>query len=118
MPQLGQKVITVSGKRLIQLQKIYEKEKIKQPNLKFATFIAESAIIELERRKILKEAQLLSLVGFGDDCVIIKDIRKPERLFEVQIRGNSLKCIGDDKSDCIHVGFSLALPEVRKALSR
>ena len=88
MPQLGQKVITVSGKRLIEaLQKIYEKEKIKQPNLKFATFIAESAIIELERRKILKEAQLLSLVGFGDDCVIIKDIRKPERLFEGQYKG-------------------------------
>ena len=118
MPQSGQKVITVSGKRLIQLQEIYEKEKIKQPNLKFASFIAESAIIELERRKILKEAQLISLVGFGDDCVILKDARKPERLFEVQIRGKNLKCITDDKSDCIHVGFSLALPEVRKAMHK
>ena len=29
-----------------------------------------------------------------------------------------LKCLHDDSSDCIHVGFALALPQVRKVLNK
>ena len=72
----------------------------------------------MERRKILKDAQFISLVGFGDDSVIIKDVRKDGRLIEVQIRNRNLKCISENKFDCIHVGFALALPEVRKVLNK
>ncbi len=93
-------------------------EVAKQPSLSFASFIAESAIVELERRQILREAQLISLVGFGEDIVILKDAKKENRLIEVQIRDRRLKCITEDKFDCIHVGFALALPEVRKALDK
>ena len=60
----------------------------------------------------------ISLVGFGDDTVILKDTRKDRRLIEVQIRNRVVKCISEDKFDCIHVGFALALPEVRKVLNR
>jgi hypothetical protein len=118
LPQRGQKTITVSGKTLKKLEHKYQLERTKQPNLSFASFIAESAIIELERRQILKEAQLISLVGFGEDSVILKDAKKENRLLEVQIRDKRLKCITEDKFDCIHVGFALALPEVRKALDK
>ncbi|HET6717538.1 MAG TPA: hypothetical protein VFG90_10440 [Nitrososphaeraceae archaeon] len=59
---------------------------------------------------------MISLVGFGEDIVILKDAKKENRLIEVQIRDRRLKCITEDKFDCIHVGFALALPEVRKAL--
>lgn len=118
MPQRGQKTITVSGKTLKKLEHKYQLERTKQPNLSFASFIAESAIIELERRQILKEAQLISFVGFGEDSVILKDAKKENRLIEVQIRDKRLKCITEDKFDCIHVGFALALPEVRKALDK
>jgi hypothetical protein len=45
-------------------------------------------------------------------------MRKNGRLIEVQIRNRNLKCIAEDTFDCIHVGFALALPEVRKALKR
>jgi hypothetical protein len=44
--------------------------------------------------------------------------RKNERLIEVQIKNRNLKCISEDKFDCIHVGFALALPEVRKVLNK
>jgi hypothetical protein len=47
----------------------------------------------LERRKILKEAQFISLLGFGDDAVILKDVRKDGNLIEVQIRNKSVKCL-------------------------
>lgn len=91
----------ISGKALTQLEDNYKQEKAKRPNLSFATFVSESALIELERRKILREAQFISLVGFGDDAVILKDVRKDGRLIEVQIRNRNLKCISEDKFDCI-----------------
>lgn len=118
MPQKGQKTITISGKTLQKLEQKYHLQLAKQPSLSFASFIAESAIIELERRQILNKAQLISLVGFGEDIVILKDVKKENRLIEVQIRDKRLKCITEDKFDCIHVGFALALPEVRKALDK
>ncbi len=76
MPHSGQKTVTVSKQTFERLNKIYKEEKTKQPNLSFASFVSESALIELERRKIVREAQLISLVGFGDDSVILKDVRK------------------------------------------
>jgi hypothetical protein len=118
LPKPGQKTITVSGKALSELEHKYQIEKTKKPNLSFATFISESAIIELERREMLKEAQLISLIGFNDDTLILKDTRKGGRLIEVQIRNKELKCISEDSSDCIHVGFALALPEVRRAFNK
>jgi hypothetical protein len=49
----------------------------------------------------------------------IPNIKKAySKLDEVQIRNNSIKCLYDDSSDCIHVGFALALPEVRRILNR
>jgi hypothetical protein len=118
LPQPGQKTVTVSGRALSQLEDNYKLEKAKRPSLSFAAFISESALIELERRKILREAQFISLVGFGDDTVILKDVRQNGQLIEVQIRNKNLKCISEDKFDCIHVGFALALPEVRKVLNK
>lgn len=118
LPHSGQKTVTVSKKSFEKLNKLYVTERTKQPNLSFASFISESALVELERRKILREAQLVSLIGFGDDSVILKDARKENQLIEVQIRDKKLKCITEGRSDCIHVGFALALPEVRKALNK
>lgn len=118
MPKMGQKTVTMSGKPLKILEQRYQTEKEKRPNLSFAAFVSESAIMELERRNILKEAQFVSLVGINDDTVIVKDARKSGRLFEVQVRNKKLKCITDDDFECIHVGFSLALPEIRKALNK
>ena len=118
MPQPGQKTVTVTGNVLAQLEDNYRKEKAKRPSLSFAAFVSESALIELERRKILRESQFISLIGFGGDAVIVKDIRKDGRLIEVQIRNKGLKCLYDNNSECIHVGFALALPEVRKVLNK
>jgi len=118
MPKPGQKTVTVSGRALRELELKYEMERDKHPDLSFATFISESALIELERRKMLKEAQLISLIGFNDDTVILRDVRKGGRLIEVQIKNKNLKCLSEDTFDCIHVGFALALPEVGRALNR
>jgi hypothetical protein len=72
--------------------------------------------LELERRNILKEAQFISVIGFEDNTLIVRDLRKSGQLIEVHIKNKKLKCIADDDFDCIHVGFALALPEVRMPL--
>ncbi|MFZ0514963.1 MAG: hypothetical protein WAM14_25405 [Candidatus Nitrosopolaris sp.] len=73
--------------------------------------------MELERRNILKEAQSISIIGFEDNTLIVRDLRKEGgQLIEVHIKNKKLKCITDDDFGCIHVGFALALPEVRMAL--
>lgn len=119
LPKPGQKTVTMSGKVLKELEERYESEKKVRPNLSFASFISESALIELERKNMLREAQFISVVGFNDNMLTLKDARKNNRFFEVQIRNRKLRCITDDNSpDCAHVGFALALPEVRKALNR
>jgi hypothetical protein len=60
LPKPGQKTITVSGKSLAELEHKYNIEKTKHPNLSFAAFVSESALMELERRRILREAQFIS----------------------------------------------------------
>src|SRR5215467_3178563 len=115
LPKPGQKTVTVSGKALTLLER-YRIEKTKKANLSFAAFISEAALMELERRNILKEARFISVIGFEDNILIVRDLRKSGQLIEVHIKNKKLKCITDDDFDCIHVGFALALPEVRMAL--
>ena len=55
MPQPGQRTITFSGKVLKKLEEIYNIEKNKNPALSFASFISESALIELKGRKFLRK---------------------------------------------------------------
>ena len=76
MPQPGQKTITFSGKPLKKLEEIYNFEKTRNPTLSFASFISESALIELERRQILKDASLISLLSLNEDTIILKDLKK------------------------------------------
>lgn len=116
MPNPGQKTITLSGEQLKQLERRYDIARKGKSNLSFASFIAESALMELERKDMIREAGFISYSAFENDVLFLKDSRKDNRIFEVQIRNKKLKCLTDESFDCAHVGFALALPEVRKAL--
>ena len=93
LPKPGQKTVTVSGKALTLLEQRYRIEKTKKPNLSFAAFISEAALMELERRNILKEAQFISVIGFEDNTLIVRDLRKSGQLIEVHIKNKKLKCV-------------------------
>ncbi len=112
MPQVGQKTVTMSGDILKELMKEYENEAKKRPSLSFAGFISEYAMMELERRKIVKHTAPLSLIGVHDNIIVIKDSR--EKIFvEVQIKDKKWMCLTDKTDDCIHIGFAMALPETK-----
>ncbi len=120
MPREGQKSVTISGRRLRELEQNFGRERKKRPNLSFASFVSELALIELERRNMLREAAFISLAAQPDgNSILLRDSRKENKIFEVQIRHDKkLICIQDKDNECVHVGFALALPEVRKALAR
>lgn len=119
MPKTGQKTVTVSGEKLSRLEENYNQEKITRPSLTFAGFIAESALMELERRNMLREPAFISFIGENNGVVTLKDFRDDGKFIEVQITGEYPACIFHDGStNCVHVGFVLALPEVRKRLSQ
>lgn len=108
----------MSGEILRKLEARYEQERKKHPALSFAAFLAESALMELERRDMLREPSSISLLTYTDDnnILILRDARRRNKLIEVQIKNRKAKCLDDDSSDCIHCGFALALPEVRRVL--
>ena len=120
LPNAGQKTITLSGDRLAKLEKKFETEKLKRPSLTFTGFIAEAALMELERQKLLQQAQFISFIGENNGIVTLKDYLKKEKFVEVQIKENELVCLSKPEcgSNCIHVGFALALPEIRKQLKK
>lgn len=117
MTKAGQKTVTLSGEPLKELERRYDIAKRARPGLSFASFITESALMELERKDMIREAGFISYSAFEHDVLFLKDSRKQNRICEVQIRDKKLKCLTDDSFDCAHVGFALALPEVRKALA-
>lgn len=119
MPKPGQKTVTLSGTRLTKLEKKFEAEKSKRPSLTFTGFITEAALMELERQNLLREAQFISFIGENDGIVALKDFRQKEKLVEVQVKENEVICLNVEcKPNCIHIGFALALPEVRKRLKK
>ena len=121
MPRENQKSVTISGEKLRELEQNFDRERKKQPNLSFASFVSELALIELERRNMLREAAFISLAAQPEgNTILLRDSRKENKIFEVQIRPNNkkLRCLQDKGDNCVHVGFALALPEVRKALAR
>ena len=116
MPNTGQKTVTLSGEQLKKIETRYDRELKKRPELSFAGFIAESALMELERKDMLRETGFISYSAFEDNVLFLKDSRKENRIFEVQIRDKKLKCVTDDSFECAQVGFAMALPEVRPAI--
>lgn len=118
MPKPGQRSLTVSGDVLKKLNKAYKEERKKHPSLTFAGFISETALLELERRNILERSQYLSLIGFQDNILYLKDAKNLKNIIQVYLKDGSLYCENDDSFNCIHVGFALALPEVSVKLLR
>lgn len=116
MPQENQKTITMSGERLANLESKFKQTKSHQPGLSFASFVVDSALMELERKDLVSQALFISLVALQDNVVVLRDLRRDMEFVEVMIKDGSLVCRTCDDA-CVHVGFAWALPEVRRALS-
>ena len=120
MPKPGFKSITVSENVYNKFFKIYEKTK-NNLELKgitsfsgYLTSMMEETMIKHEA--FAKQAPFMEKISIDIDRVLIKDNKK-NRIVEVILKNGELRCLVDEKSDCIHIGFVYSLPEVYMIMS-
>lgn len=115
MPKAGFKSITVSENVYKKFFEIYEKNK-KELELKgitsfsgYLTSMMEEMMIKYEA--FAKHAPFMEKLAIDQNRVIVKD-NKRNRIAEVLLKNGELQCLLDERSDCVHVGFIYALPEI------
>jgi hypothetical protein len=121
MPKPGYKSITVKEHIYNRYENNYRKQK-KQLERKgissfsgYVTSLMEEAMARHEA--FAKYAPFLEEIAIEQDRVIIKD-NKRNRIAEVIIKDGQLQCLLDEKTDCMHIGFAYALPEVYEVLEK
>lgn len=65
----------------------------------------------LKHEAFAKQAPFMEKISIDSDRVLIKD-NKRNRIGEVILRSGELRCLLDEKTDCVYVGFVYSLPEV------
>lgn len=115
MPKPGFKSITVSENVYNKFFKVYEKRK-NDLELKgitsfsgYLTSMMEETMIKYEA--FAKQAPFMEKISIDIDRVLLKDNKK-NRIVEVILKNGELRCLVDEKTDCIHIGFVYSLPEV------
>ena len=119
MPKEGYSVITIPVQthekaRSRYLQKIKTGEI--QNSKSFSRFVNDIIMDRIEADENLSlMAPFMQKVGLQDNSIMIKD-NKAGRIAEIQIRGKEILCLYCNKKDCVHVGFSYAIPEVYRIM--
>lgn len=121
MPKPGYKSITVKEHIYNKYESHYNKQKkqLERKGISSFTGYVNSLMEEAMARHeaLAKYAPFLEEVAIEQDRVIIKD-NKRNRIAEVMIKDGELQCLLDEKTDCIHIGFVYALPEVYEVLEK
>src|SRR5579863_10156170 len=120
MPKEGFSVITITQEAHDKARTRYN-QKLKQgqveANKSFSRYVNDLIIEKVEEdENLARQAPFMQKVGLQDNSIMIKD-NKIGRIIEVQVHGKDLICMFDEKKDCVHVGFSMAIPEVYRVMS-
>jgi hypothetical protein len=122
MPKPGFKTITVKEhvfKKYYELYKKAKKQRKVGEGISFSGFVTSMMQETMAKYEAFaKHAPFLEKIAIEQDRVIIKD-NKRDRIAEVMVRNDELQCLLDEKkTDCIHIGFVYALPEVYAVLEK
>ena len=103
------------------LQRIFENDPNRVRNQKFGSWLDNLLSDLLFDERIKKYGMFLTVESMNDNRVTIMDDWNRKHFFHVDILPGDqvvLYCQEDASSECIHVGFCLALPQVYQALIR
>jgi hypothetical protein len=122
MPKPGFKTITVKEHVFNKYYELYKKAKKERKvgeGTSFSGFVTSMMQETMAKYEAFsKHAPFLEKIAIEQDRVIIKD-NKRDRIAEVMVRNGELQCLLDEKkTDCIHIGFVYALPEVYAVLEK
>jgi len=105
-----------SGRHMIILyddvwEKLEKKRETEDPDQKKIRWYSNYILRNLAKEEFLTEYfPDLKLSIIGDDTVIIKDLKG--QVAQVMLRKGKLWCDRHENSDCEHVHFALALPDI------
>jgi hypothetical protein len=116
VPEKGWKSITIRDKTLARINRMFtdHQEALKSLGVETPDDLLNLAMDKISRTQPLKER--LEHFNVYQDHVTIQDNELGGRLVNVYIRDRKFVCDHDRSSDCIHVGFAMSLPEVKRRL--
>ncbi len=104
----------LANKVQARLEEAY-KNKPRKPEL--STYIQDILWEIIESEETLRRyGPFLSKFAVEDDKVFLRDNRK-NTLVELNLKDGELFCQEDEQTNCVHVGFAWALPEVYRAMN-
>lgn len=66
----------------------------------------------LNHEAFAKQAPFMEKISIDSDRVLIKDNKRNKIAEEVILSNGELRCLLDEKIDCVHIGFVYSLPKV------
>jgi hypothetical protein len=116
---LGSKLVKRGGKDVITVEIFKETYDVMKQNAakrrwNTKDYINTVLLEAIERDKFLQTyAPSLSKIGNEDNILFIRDA-KQGKTAEIYLRDRSLYCNICESKDCIHIHYSLALPEIAR----
>jgi hypothetical protein len=100
------------------LNEVYDKIKSKydseKTGISFVRWVSDYLLMNLEKDEFIRSyAPHLSKIGIHENRLIIKDTKK-NQLAEIFLKDGQLYCSLDESTDCLHIHFALALPELAR----
>ena len=106
--------VTQRGKTIelpVELYNRYQ-EKAEKRGIPVKIFVNDFLMMNLEKEDLLRKiSPTLSFIGIDDNRILIRD---KNRIADIYLKNHSLVCDLDKKTDCDHVRFALACPELGK----
>jgi hypothetical protein len=120
MPRKGWKTFAIREQLYRTLQTQFEKRKsdlaTKYGVSTFAGYMTRVLMEASEENEVLlRYGPFMQDVDVSGDEIAIRD-NIQHRIAEVVFRKDSLFCLLDERSDCLHVGYAYSIPKVNKIL--
>jgi hypothetical protein len=119
MPKPGFKSITVSENVYNKFFQSYERSR-SGLELKgitsfsgYLTSLMEEVMLKNET--FAKHSPYIEKLSIEGNVIILRD-NKVNRIVEIALENGELRCLLDQKKDCIHIGFVYSLPQVYEIL--
>jgi len=119
MPGAERKSLTVRTEVHSKAVSRYEQEKEKnKTDMSFINWFSEYILLNLEKDEyIASYAPFLEKIGIRDNRLIIRD-KKRDKLTDIFLKDGKFFCNLDEKNDCEHIHFALAMPELVRLKSK
>ncbi len=120
MPKVGYKSYALKEKLYDFWQNEYQQNKQSLKNQGITSFNAYLTNLlnkSITQSPVSPNESIMKMVYLKDGLLAIQD-NIQNRIVELTIKNGKIKCVLDEKDNCVHVGFAYSIPEVNKLLNK